>query len=467
MWKKLLQAWCAATVVFACGVPCALGQEAYEPSVALVAVAEGASPEDVRSELEATAGVAAAEVSAEAITSGVVRVELEAGVSVEEAVSELLSTDVVADAQPNYCYQVMDEDASTLLEAMSVQVNDAKVGEQWALGSMGVFDAWSYKQVNGAVTVALLDLGCNVSHEDLKSNIVATYNAHNAVHGGNTSDVTPLASNKDHGTHVAGIISAVSNNGIGVSGISYNARLLPIKVVDAAGMAYTDDLVKAYDYILSQASAYNIRVINISMGTAGSIGTDDAFLKKIDQAYARGIVTVAASGNANGNLSVPYDCYPGDYDKVVSVINLQQSGSGVSRAEKSNYNRSGERDKNISAPGSNIYGTYQTGYGVKSGTSMAAPHVSAVLALEFAANPSLSAADAVNILYQTATDIGASGWDDAYGWGEVNALAAVRRASGASGGGMAMPESVQPQPSPGTSQQLPVRTCPCYTMAAR
>ncbi|MDO4538206.1 MAG: S8 family serine peptidase [Coriobacteriales bacterium] len=463
----------------------------YEPEVALIQVSEEASLDEINASLQAGGSETAQMVAVEEVAQGCVRVELAEGSSVEDAVNDLMDQGIVAAAQPNYCYTVNDnetlatkalqdnvaaasgvanaasgeEEPSTsfselVLEAAGVSVNDPKVGEQWALSSMGVFDAWSQVMCNNSVTVALLDLGCEVSHEDLKANIVAPYNSYNALHGGSTTDVSPLSSNPKHGTHVAGIVAATANNGIGVSGASYNARIMPVKVVDSSGNAYTQELVKAYDYLISQKSTYNVRVANLSMGIAGTAGSDDALYQAIDRAYAQGIVTVAAAGNAYSGVSVPYDCYPGDYGTVVSVISLKQTSSGLARSDNSNYNASGERDKNISAPGNNIYSTIPGSYGTLTGTSMAAPQVSSVLALEFAANPNLSASEAVNILYSTATDIGSAGWDATYGYGEVNANAAVAAAKQAAGGTV----SVESTTTGGNSSTGEVRTCPCYNI---
>ena len=309
--------------------------------------------------------------------------------------------------------------------ALSAGVNDEYRSEQWGLDSISADDAWSLAKANRSVTVAVLDLGFDLGHPDLKQNLVSGYNSYNALHGGSTADVSPIrGSESGHGTHVAGIIGAVTNNEIGVAGATYNARVMPIKVVDGTGKATVETIAKAYDYLISKASQYNVRVVNLSMGVGGSVSNADLVYKKIDEAYNKGIVTVAAAGNNAYNG--PYSIFPSDYDKVVSVISLKQNGFSVSRAVSSNYNMSGERSKNISAPGESIYSTTPSSeYGSMNGTSMATPFVSSVLALEFAAKPSLSAKDAVSTLYATARDIGASGWDRTYGWGEANAYYAL------------------------------------------
>ena len=325
------------------------------------------------------------------------------------------------------------------LESLSVKVNDPRASTQWYLNSINAYDAWSYAKCNHKVTVACMDLGFDLNHQDLKANMLDPYNAHNAVHGGSLSNVTPYKTSVDHGSHVAGIVSGVANNRVGIAGVAYNANIMPIKVVDGSGRAYTDDLVKAYEYVISHKSTHNVRVVNLSMGSdvrnlvgsGMSLSKDDKVLTKIREAYAAGIVTVAAAGNANSSKDsqVPYSCYPAEDGKVVSVINLAQSGSSVGRFASSNYNLSGQSTKNISAPGTDILSTvYGNKYESNTGTSMAAPVVSGVLALEFAARPSLTADEAITLLYATAKNLGGSEWTREYGWGEVNALAAAKAA---------------------------------------
>ena len=428
----------------------------YEEGVVLVGLDKDTTANQALTALDASGVARCGDVEDAELGRGLLRVELKEGVRVSEAVERLAAQEHVTSVQPNYTYLAADahveddvplvatvpteesapERAATpedALVAASTSVSDPHASDQWALGSMGVFDAWDSARVDQTVTVAALDLGCDVYHEDLAANLLPAYNAYNAVHGGDVTDVTPIASNFNHGTHVAGIIGAVTDNGIGVAGTSFNARVLPIKVVDEAGNAFTDVLVAAYDYVLDHADEYNIRVINLSMGSKVTALPDNAFTEKIQQAWSRGIVTVSAAGNVNeaAGWIAPFVCYPSDISNVVSVINLQQAGAGVDLAPASNYNAPGHQDKNISAPGSKIFSTTPNNhYSNLSGTSMACPQVSSVLAMEFAVAPSLSADAAVDILYQTATDLGAGGFDERYGWGEVNAAAAVAAAQG-------------------------------------
>lgn len=328
-----------------------------------------------------------------------------------------------------------DEDQPALQTQSST--NDPYAYKQWALDSLSAYDAWNYARNYNKVTVATLDLGYQVNHPDLKANIVDPYNAYNAARGRSTTDVSPCNASFDHGSHVAGIIGAVADNGIGIAGITKNAAyIMPIKVVDKDGDATSTSIVKAYDYVLRKRAARNVRVVNLSMGVdarqlpgTNESRTDDAILAKIRQAYAAGIVTVCASGNKNASVdsTLPFSCYPSEDDNVVSVINLRKSGNSIVRSPTSNYNATNDRSKDISAPGTDIYSTVAFGdYSNMSGTSMAAPYVSGVLALEFAVNPKLTPRNAIKILYATATNPGGFSWTRSYGWGMANAKAAVR-----------------------------------------
>ena len=205
------------------------------------------------------------------------------------------------------------------------------------------------------------------------------------------------------------------------------------------GNCYTDDLVCAYNYVIQNASAYNIRVVNMSVGGALS-SLDAALSESIEKAYEQGIVTVCAAGNQNSalGLTVPYLSAPADLSAhLVAVMNVAYTNGAWTLSSSSNYNTTSQAsstsNKNICAPGTSILSTLRTGdssYGQLSGTSMASPWVAGVLAMEFAANSSLSAEQAIDYLYESAEDLGTAGWDRQTGYGLVNAYKAVSLAKG-------------------------------------
>ncbi len=429
----------------------------------LIGISAGTDVEEALSTLRKE-GLSSVDVeSSELLADGVLSIPLAKGASVEDALAELGPSDAVESAQPDYLYQVMGDGGKSLVDILfaannaNLLANDPLFQNQWGLQSINAPAAWSLmleRGVSAKVGVAVMDSGFAVDHEDLADSIPdgAPYNAYYASRGregDELRDVAPGPASTAHGTHVAGIVAATGDNGRGVCGVSRSAQIVPIRVYNyetgSDAGATTSALVKAYDYVIENKDKLGIRVVCMSLGVAYSapFSPDDLLLSKIDEAFAEGIVTVAAAGN--NAYEKPYDCYPGDYETVVSAINLQtassigQTGSlafedakDVSRAASSNRNAPGETDKNISAPGTRVLSTstsesYGFGsYQYLSGTSMACPHVAGVLALMFAVSPGLAAQEAVDVLYSSARDIGAEGWDEEYGYGEVDAYGAIK-----------------------------------------
>ena len=378
------------------------------------------------------------------------RVATSEGISVEDAVSQLEG--VGLDSQPNYAYALADDEKDAL--SLAKLTNDPYLSASGSgaanyegLNDTEVTEAWDLVQTDKTVSLAVLDTGIRSSHEDLKDNVVATYDATVANSAnGLDGDVTDATDVEGHGTHVAGIVAAEANNAKGVAGTSYNAGIVGVKVFltnnvgdKNANNCYTDDLVCAYNYVIQNASDYNIRVVNMSV--AGAISSLDAALaNSIEEAYDQGIVTVCAAGNQNSalGLTVPYLSAPADLSAhLVAVMNVTYTNGAWILSSSSNYNSASQTsstsNKNICAPGTSILSTLRTGdssYGQRSGTSMASPWVAGVLAMEFAANSSLSAEQAIDYLYESAEDLGTAGWDRQTGYGLVNAYKAVSLAKG-------------------------------------
>lgn len=426
----------------------------HEDGVVLVSLARGYTPDELSAAINASGCTIAQDITEEDVDAGFVTLEVADGYDVAHAMTQLEMLPETEAAQPNFIYRIASDDdaqgaaalsrelvdfsltassdnAGASLLAQATEINDPSASLQWSLSSINAYEAWDTIKVNKRVAVAVLDNGCLTTHEDLKDNIVATFSAVNK-----STDVTPV---NDHGTHVAGIVAATANNGKGVAGVSYNAGLVPIKVFQGV-TTYTSYLMTAYKYIEDNASAYNIKVVNVSLGggvsgTSASedrLGTaDKAFIKVVDNAYDAGILTVCSSGNEALGNGGAYLNYPSDWlGNALSVISLE-NGTPPRRTSKSNYNMAGQTTKNISAPGKNIYSTAKGGtssYVYMDGTSMAAPCVSGVAALVFASNPDLSAKNVFGILCGTARDLGPEGWDLEYGYGEVDAAAAVAAA---------------------------------------
>jgi uncharacterized repeat protein (TIGR02543 family) len=336
-------------------------------------------------------------------------------------------------AQPNYIYYALED------------TNDPSFSSQWALKTESetrVNQAWDIlPEKQEDVRVAVIDSGLKnttgsgspIIPPDLVSNVNTDLMQDFSWGNAGSSDITDDTNESNgHGTHVAGIIAATANNSIGVAGVSYNrAEVIPYKVFKADGDdADTKDDCKTSGLVLAYAEAVKdgCKVINMSLGgyfngnpLTKPVG-DQILEAAINNAYAQGIITVAAAGNSN----VSYFMFPSDYDNVISVTATTNTTGLNVRWTSSDHNEY----KDIAAPGASIYSTIPSGYGNKTGTSMAAPYICGVIALLWSSYPSLTADQIKDLLYSTATDKGAPGRDEYYGYGLVNAEAALQEVNG-------------------------------------
>lgn len=378
------------------------------------------------------------------------------GKTVDETIAALSDVPGIAFVQPNYIYRLVDgneddvsggADAASLSaegEAASNSVNDplcsnstANGGNQYYLYQSKVVDAWNSAQSGGSATVAVLDTGCRLDHEDLQGTIDVdhAYDTFNDVALSTLSEmgVVPNGDAMGHGTHVSGIVGAQTGNDIGMAGASYNAKVLPIKVFNnektsSAATASTADIVEAYSYLsglVDDGSLSDLRVVNLSLGFY-STGTDTAFQQAIAKMRSHyGVLTVCAGGDGNRDGTPRTDrLLPSDFEDCLAVTSLDRDGGNTVWSDYNQY-------KDISAPGTSVTSASHAsanGYAVKSGTSMAAPLVSGIVALVWAANPNLTVDEVVATLEDTADPVedadndrsGASG-----SHGAVNAKAAV------------------------------------------
>lgn len=295
--------------------------------------------------------------------------------------------------------------------------NDALYAGQWGLPAVSAPTGWDVTTGSSSVTVAVLDTGVDASHPDLARRLAPGTDLVNR-------DSDPTDDN-GHGTLVAGIVGADSNNGIGVAGMDWNARLMPVKVLDASGSGYMSTVAEGVVW----AADHGAKVINMSL--SGATGTS-TLQSACAYAYQKGVVLVAAAGN--DGTDAPR--YPAAYDSVISVGSL----SGDTRSSYSNYGATLE----LMAPGGLIYTTQKGGSYVRaSGTSMAAPFVAGLAALVCSADPTAAPDRVRQVLAATATDLGATGWDPEYGWGRIDAAKAL-----AALGAAAPAPTPEPEPAP-------------------
>ena len=326
-------------------------------------------------------------------------------------VERLNANPLVEYAEPNY-----------LMYAADTVPNDPAFGKQWAHTIMQSPAAWDITTGKTGVTIAIIDTGIDETHPDLVGKIVPGRDYVD-------NDNNPHDEN-GHGTHCAGIAAAVTNNGVGVAGMNWRARIMPVRVLNADG-SYTIDVL---DEAIIWASAHGAKVLSISIQlSAYSLSVQEA----VDIARATGSLVVASMGNDTGSQPV----YPAAYNNVLAVA---ATGQNDLRALYSNYGPHCD----VAAPGGNmtayhdpngIYSTmptypvhmttfdeYNMNYDYVQGTSQAAPYVAGLAALLWALEPSLTPAQVEATIENTAVDKGAPGWDPYYGHGRVNALAALR-----------------------------------------
>jgi subtilisin family serine protease len=309
----------------------------------------------------------------------------------------------------------VDVDAPRSLSSLGALVpsNDPGRGEQWALDALQAEDLWA-STTGAGVTVAVVDSGI-APHPDLAGAFVPGTSFVNDTDG--------RVDRNGHGTHVAGIIAMTANNQRGGAGLAPDVSLMPVTVAKADGTVKASDSAKGIIWAVDNGAD----VINMSY--SGSASTVEQ--KAIEYAHSKGVTTVAAVGNSyfddEGRVYNPVQ-YPAAFTGVVGV------GSVTRSQNRSRFSEVGKQ-VDIVAPGGSgafdsaraIFSTWpDTGYARMPGTSMAAPYVSATLALTIGMMRTLGVDSApIDIVLGTSTDLGEPGRDNEFGFGLVNPLAAI------------------------------------------
>lgn len=290
---------------------------------------------------------------------GVVVMDIPRGLAVSEMVRRLNSEVAVEYAEPDYIARTM----------VTLVPNDEKFALQWALNNTGQTggkpdadidapEGWILQTGKSSVRIAIVDTGISSIHEDLAGKVGGGYNAING--SANAED------DNGHGTHVAGIAAAQSNNAKGVAGVSWGSTLVPVKVLDGSGSGTYSDVAEG----ITWAADNGANVINMSLGGSFSSSTLES---AVNYAWNRGVLLACAAGNS-GN---PNPQYPGYYTNCIAV------GATDSRDEKPRWSTYGSW-VDVAAPGAGILSTYPgNSYVSLSGTSMATPHVAGLAGLLF------------------------------------------------------------------------------------
>lgn len=391
--------------------------------------------------LTATAATGGTTAATETLPLGIAgNAELERKWRTLRAIKKLGKQSGVRYAEPNY-----------ILKASAVP-NDQFYNLQWHYPLINLPQAWDITTGSSSVIVAVIDTGVLLAHPDLQGQLISGYDFisnPSSARDGNGRDPDPNdpgdsftpGGSSFHGTHVAGTIAAATNNGTGVAGVASNARIMPLRVLGVGG-GTSDDVHQAILYAarLPNSSgtlpAQRADIINMSLGCACFSQADQDV---VTQARNQGVIIIASAGNEaqKGN---PVG-YPAAYTGVVSVgavamdktlapyssfnafVDIAAPGGNTSRDQ----NGDGYVDGVLSTLGDDSSGVPSFNYRFYQGTSMAAPHVAGVAALMKAVNPGLTPAQFDSFLPsgQLTQDLGAAGRDDQFGYGLVNAYAAV------------------------------------------
>lgn len=316
--------------------------------------------------------------------------EIEVAEQAVQAVSKALSNNpAIKFAEPDY-----------LVELSQTIPNDPHYASAWHLPKIGTPAAWTISRGEGIV-VAVLDTGIDDSHPEFAGQLVPGWNA--------ASQNTDVGDLHGHGTRVAGTIGAATDNALGVAAVGWNAKVMPIRVTNRTdGAAYSSDMARG----LAWAADNGAQIANMSYMSwqHSTVQSAAQYLRN------KGGLVFGSAGNAGtdaGANPTPY------------VVVVAATASNDSRASWSNYGPYVD----LAAPGSGILTTsIGGGYASVSGTSFSSPIGAAVAALVMAANGQLTPPQIEQILFDSAVDLGASGWDPYFGWGRVDAGSAVMMA---------------------------------------
>ena len=342
------------------------------------------------------------------------------------------------------------------VEDTTVAAVDPRESEQWDMKAIGADQAHLVTDGSRDVLVAVLDSGIQGDHPDLAANIDTAASASCLSGSPDSRYASWQPTTSDHGTHVAGTIAA-ARNGVGIVGVAPNVRLSSVKVVDDAGFIYPEAAICGFMVAVATGADVTNNSYYIDPwqfwcdDDADQRAVKTAVDRAVQYSQGRGVVNVAAAGNSDVDLAhktvdttspddttpVPRpinagcEDIPAELDGVVTVSSTASTGA---RSSFSNY---GEGVIDVAAPGSSILSTVTGGgYGRKSGTSMASPHVAGVVALLKSAHPQLSGTALTDLLYAQADDVpcptgtttctGPVQDNGYFGEGLVDALDAVR-----------------------------------------
>lgn len=308
----------------------------------------------------------------------------------DELVNKLRQDNDVLFAEPNFAFA-----NQAVITQAKVEPNDEFFKPyQWNLEQIQVEDGWNFANGDN-VTIAIIDSGVDADHIDLQNKLTDGYNAIN--------DTADFSDGNGHGTHVAGIAAALTNNVEGIAGVSWQSTIMPIKVLDDNGEGSSYSVARGIYWAVDNGAD----VINMSLG---DYYHSDILYDAIEYAYEQDVILISASGNENTSDAM----YPAAYPQVITVASVNEDRN---RSFFSNY---GDH-VDVAAPGEHIPSTYvDDQYVMLSGTSMASPHVAGLAALIRSVNPSLTNEEIGNLILGNANQLGDGEFNVYYGYGEIN-----------------------------------------------
>ncbi|WP_110514031.1 S8 family peptidase [Herpetosiphon llansteffanensis] len=345
----------------------------------------------------------------------VAMLKLPAGSNGDAKIAQLLKNPAVRYAEYNAVRKTL------------VDPNDEYYSEQWGLPKIGANGAWDMTQGNGLV-IAIIDTGVSVTHPDLAGHVLPGYNA--LENNANSHD------DEGHGTAMAGIAAAVSNNGQGVAGLCWNCQILPVKVLNSDGEGTAADIIEGMYW----AADNGARIISMSLGGPRAVQAEQDAVNYI---YSKNIPLFASAGNS-GNKGNP-TIYPAAFDHVIAVGATNIQDKVASFSSYGDY-------VDIAAPGVNIASTAldRDGYEIGSGTSPACPFVAGTAALALSVWPELTVDQIEKLITGSAVDIVTPGKDVYSGYGRLDAYKTVQNAVLRT-----IPGEPQPQPPTPPAPQPP------------
>ena len=349
--------------------------------------------------------------------------------ALEEAIEMAEEIQGIKYAEPNRKVQVLNDYNYNGFENHLSIPDDTQYKEQWHYPLIRLPQAWELIKNSSPepVRIAVLDTGIDDKHEDLENHINEA-DGINVINHEDNDNVNDFYDDNGHGTHVAGTIGAINNNGTGVSGILQNIEIIPIKALDSSGQGSISDIVKGISYAAGLADSSiseKVDIINMSFGINSSSSSLEDVIKK---AHENNVILVSASGN-NPQFDEEKLVYPAAYQEVISVGSVSlNSNYTPERSDFSNYSNESSPKLDFVAPGNSLLSTSPGDrYETRIGTSMAAPHVAGLIGLMLSQEAVLSEQEIRERLARTSMKINddSSYHDEETGYGLINAYWAL------------------------------------------